>query len=207
MGYKLADGSDSDLYRSGDTFHYIISVGQFVAGKTVLTAHDQTFIPDEGGKITLSLNGIDSYVGEISELIPTEETRRKLADRSRTLADAYREFDCQCKRTLSKIFTAKDFPGLPVDEAEPLARIIDWLGGEKPQFGDLLVSHDYGLINLITRIDGETLWCANSGELKVGVKFDPKIFSLIRINTAAIPKQRTMTKAEAEREFDIKISD
>lgn len=213
MGYKLADGSDSDLYEAGDAFI-------FDGLKCELIQLDGWIEPRlkfKDDRLPLSVNSI-----RWDCVYPTEETKRKVAERRKTPADAYREFDNQCKRILSKIFTAKDFPGLPVTappslidslialslsivddygaktivqaaidalSAEPLARIIDWRGGEKVLNGDIVI--DCGQTSVYRDIG------MVSGADAV----------VVRINTAAIPKQRTMTREEVEREFGVKVVD
>lgn len=262
MGYKLADGSDNDLYRVGDTFemvstrHFKFDAGSIVA----LTEDDKSHCPYFNGEISITWN----------KLTPTKETRRKVAerylpdiksdypdwllsavkDRVNKAATAvfrkdpgrkdenrkmYRDFDEKCKQLLSErkcfseimrdlykladieideeklrkvqsqfdgyvsIIGGRAFKDKNTEPAktvvnihvpEPLARIIDWRGGEPHNPTDIIVNDSGETSTLLRAVHllGKSGWN-----------------TLIRINTAAIPKQRIMTVAEVEREFGVKV--
>lgn len=79
-------------------------------------------------------------------------------------------------------------------EPEPLARIVDWRKNELVGRGDVAIQLDD---------EGVIVWAGPAGL----IENMPEYMHVIRINTAAIPKQRTMTKAEVEREFGVKVVD
>ena len=223
MGFKLADGSDSDLYRVGDTF---VATGDVISS---LRGEVVSIFELSGGKfiscklIAESGPRYSPYLFAWEDLSPTEETKRKVAERNQpkckcgyvipvmeigparsvdfgehweasadTLDSAHRYlFGIDCEKS--------------IDNPEPLARIIDWRGGEEVKPLDFVVSNEFGVdyravvLEVVSPTQIRTcrgLIGASHGNL-----------TIIRINTAAIPKRRTMTKAEVEREFGIKISD
>lgn len=160
-----------------------------------------------GGKTHFDIEGKRQYMicqdgkeWAISKLTPTEETKRKLAERQ-----GKKEFPglpvspppslIESLRTLSDSIVADNFGAKSIIQdainaltAKQLARIVDWRGGESILNGDIVVS--YGAISVyrgIGLVNGDS--------------------TVIRINTAAIPKQLTMTKAEVEREFGVKVVD
>jgi len=88
---------------------------------------------------------------------------------------------------------------------EPLAQVVNWVGGERVEPLDFVAvkgrGTDYRAVILEVLSDNEARTCRGI------IKKSQHNMAVIRINTSAIPKKRTMTKAEVEREFGIKISD
>lgn len=220
MGYKLNCGIELTECETGDSFifdgyphklHYMGGRTHFEIG-----LKRQYMICQDGKE------------WDISKLTPTEETRRKVAGRNQP------KFKFGYVIPVMEIGPARsvdfgepweasaDTLGIPLrylfgldcekprDEPEPLARIIDWRGGEevKPLDFVMLSSQyeDYRAVVMEVISPNEVRTCRGMVTLDRPTIGGSK-FQIIRINTAAIPKQRTMTKAEVEREFGIKVSD
>lgn len=256
MGYKLADGSDSDLYRVGDTFVYSVDGSlAFIIRFDSLAGDFDQFVVSPAKHIAhwkdLTPTGDTKEKVREREMLSTEEGARRVSNSAKELADevhmiskiiglhlersaidkAAIDFKASKAPLASKIkkeaisqpnlkdklialkigivgnYGAASIVQEAIDavSAEPLARIIDWRGGEEVKSLDFVVSNEFGVdyravvLEVISPTQIRTcrgLIGASHGNL-----------TIIRINTAAIPKQRTMTKAEVEREFGVKVSD
>ena len=192
MGYKLADGSDIFDYAVGETFKC-----KGFLNEIVYSGFGRGFSVDGPEAFMICQNSMRWL---ISSLTPTEETKRKVAERNQP--------KCKCgyvipvmeisggdlgsvENMLASVFNLGEKKPQDVPEIiPPLARIIDWRGGEPHKPTDIAVN-DNG--------DTATMLSIHQSLGKLGWN------TLIRINTAAIPKLRTMTKAEVEREFSVKV--
>lgn len=216
-GYKLADGSLSTGYAKGDSF--TISAEGCSPDRVTCAGHDGEWCVTNA----FTWFGIRSVKWDI--LTPTAETKSKVAERKRyaeEAADAManqrghinREEANSIADAVSKarregsIITGFEYneddrtvkcTTKPMDKAKPLARIVDWRESER---GDIAVS----------KFEENETWVLNGdhdheGALNTecGEWIAQEDYHLIRINTDALPKQRTLTIAEAEREFGVKI--
>jgi len=165
--YELSDGSLSTDYEAGDTFILLEGSGADPAG-TVITCKEH-----QGDRLLYK----HGYVVALwSWVKPTEETKIKsgLRKLKKCLAD----------------YEDKNNP-------QPLARIVDWRGGESVEETDVVLHlSDEGNIIFITS--------GNFFELHLDANPESVV---IRLNNDLIPKQRVMTKAEAELKFGVRIKD
>lgn len=218
--YKLADGSLSTDYEVGDAF--TISIEGCEPTKITCTGFSGEWCQ------TTSLGDLDI---KWQSLTPTPETKRKVEERKRyaeEAADAIanqrghinREEANSIADAVSKarreglIITAvecnKDDGTVkcttkPMDKAKPLARIVDWRGGDEVKRGDIIVMTEgrFKVASSTPRIAPSQNAVYTTNEVWAP---DDEILHVIRINTDALPKQRTLTRAEAEKEFGVRIA-
>ena len=107
---------------------------------------------------------------------------------------------------IEEIFgTGGNDSGYEIYKPEPLARIVDWRGGEEVKPLDFVVSSEFGVDYRAVVLEVISPTQIRTCRGVIGRSHGN--MTIIRINTAAIPKQRTMTRAEVEEEFGIRVVD
>jgi hypothetical protein len=214
MGYRLADGSSIFDYLADDTFSckgFLNDIVYRGAGSDFDISGSRPFMVCQ-----------HNMKWVLSSLYPTEETKRKVAERQNKLPDV-----SAVEKMLAAVFNLGDRNqsdsqvigiatgrtiefGEPCDapktvETEPLARIVDWRGGEEVKPLDFVVSNEFGVDYRAVVLEVISPTQIRTCRGLIGKSHGN--LAIIRINTAAIPKQRTMTRAEVEIEFGVKVVD
>ena len=198
--YKLADGSLSSDYAKGDTFR--IHAEGCKPDLVACTGHD--------GEWCLTDTFYGFAVGSVKWCIltPTPETKRKMEERKHP-AEVLREFaECTAKSLGMEvdhelIDKAKAFMDEEI-EIQPLARIVDWCGLDDVKRGDVVITMHKNYI--ASGNEGSVNHDADIHTTNEVWVLRENIIAVIRINTDALPKQRTLTRAEAEKEFGVRIA-